>query len=589
SEGGLCTEFQAALPSWLSEIATVDERIEDVVWWLGWFRLDEGNVELPADLQLIGRVQSLFDFGAENLRATVRAHEAPTDGDCPPALDPAALRSLHRLRHLTLERVDDEVMGCLDSLPELRSLELTDKCGPMSEQAAAHLKSLHNIRSLSAMRQCLGDAGMAAIGSLTSLESLTLSGTTDADIAQLACLTRLRYLKLDGTAATDAGLAPLTTLTQLEEVELNGFRITGTGLSAFAGKPRLHRLSLFGCGLTDDGLSGLRELASLRELCLYYTPIAGPGLAHLARLRRLRCLDLSLTEIDDRGLDHLPDLARLEVLELVSTRITEASLRTINRLSTLRELLLVCTRVATLRDIDLSRLPNLMLVDVDSSWSGRDEMFRLREARPDMEFSRARCCQRLDLHRQFDWLLEEARERPESDNPIHVSVEGPDFGDREVAALCGLPRLDTLRLESTRVTDRGLTGIVEFDQLERVDLANTLVGDAVLLALSTLPRLKELDLSYSQVTPQGLRRLATFPALEAVGLDPSQFTPDVVADLKRIPALHRLFIYRDRSPWGKQYRGARDFDEFLDQLREDLPTIEVTLKEYCFPFHCVEF
>jgi Leucine-rich repeat (LRR) protein len=577
---------ETVLPKWLKY------KLHDLEFpkWAIWLLAvpHRATFDFPADQASLPVVQAVLDCRPENIVVTVLNQKQSDDGGESPAIDPAALCSLKRLQHLFLERTGDEVLACLDSLTDLRGLEFDDECGPISVDAAARFKRLNKLRTLRASRKCLGDAGIAAVSSLTHLEAMSLIDVCDADISQLANLTRLRFLDLSGNSISDAGLAPLAELTRLETLSLQSLQISGDGLEALKRLRRLRKLSLFGCGLTDDGLAGLRELESLRDLCLYYTPITGPGLVHLARLKSLSSLDLSTTEIRDSGLKNLPDLPRLEALHLIGTRVTQDSLETINRCSALRKLWLINTRATNLRALDLARLPDLTFIDYDGSWVDRSEMVRLWAIRPDMESSRA--CQRLDLHGQFEYLLNEARKRPsDDDKPIHVFVKGADFGNREVALLGGLSALNTLRLQSTRVNDDGLTGLTEFSRLQEIDLADSPICDAGLDPLSKLPHLKHLDLSYTEVTAHGIARLADFPALEVVGLDPSQVTVSSIADLRRIAALRRVIINRERAPWGKQYRNARDLDEFLVMLRDDLKGIEVSVKEYSSPWHCIEF
>lgn len=108
---------------------------------------------------------------------------------------------------------------------------------------------------------------------------LDLSGTpaTDADVALLKGLTRLRALNLNLTKITDAGLLHLMGMTHLEEL--------GLGLTAVG----------------DVGMARLKTLAKLQRMDLRRTKLTDVGLAHLKVLKELQVLDVDGTQVTDAG------------------------------------------------------------------------------------------------------------------------------------------------------------------------------------------------------------------------------------------------------------------------------------------------
>ncbi|HET6880575.1 MAG TPA: hypothetical protein VFI31_10495 [Pirellulales bacterium] len=571
-------DVQLDLPSWLQELLPDNDSVYRLAWWLARCRIGDVRCDLPVDANQIRLLRSFLEIDPDQARIELCSPSSADVSEAPPAFDPVALRSLTKLRHLTLERADEEVAACLDALHELRSLELDEECGALSE-AAVHLKGLRQLRFLSATHDCLGDAGIAAIATLRTLEDLSISGASDADLAPLAALKRLRYLTLRDGSVTDAGLAHLAACTQLEELDLSGCRITGTGLAALKRLRRLRRLDVDRSDLTDDGLAGIRCLSALRELYLRGTAVEGPGLAHLGGLSRLRVLDLSDTDLDDKGFAFLPQHPRLEELSVNFTRVSEKGISAVYRTPRLKELSLMHTRFASFRGFDLNRLPELQLLLFDGSRAPRENMILLLAARPELEFSRGwRSCGLFPP--RFPEQSAYARDRAAKDiRPVSLIVADIDMGDRELASMCGLPRLDAVCLQSTGVTDRGLAALLEFEDLTLVDLTKSPVGDAGLVYLAKLPRLTALDLSYTDVTPTGIARLAAFPALEQVTLDASQLTDEAMAGLEQIPKLKRLSINGDFGLWGKRYRAARRFDLFLEQLQAELPEVVVSAKD----------
>ncbi len=130
------------------------------------------------------------------------------------------------------------------------------------------------------------DEWLEQIGKLSRLEGLDLtlwSGLSDAKLARLERLARLKTLRLDGYWVTDAGLAHLRGLTRLEELDLNGCRVTDAGLRHLRGLTRLRTLNLDQTGVTDAGLEHLRGLKELRTLNLNCTDVTDEGAKKLQR------------------------------------------------------------------------------------------------------------------------------------------------------------------------------------------------------------------------------------------------------------------------------------------------------------------
>ena len=80
---------------------------------------------------------------------------------------------------------------------------------------------------------------------------------------------------------------------------------------------RLRRLRFSGgAHITDAGLQHIRKLSSLRELSLDGTGITGAGLVYLEGLGGLTSLNLSKTVVGDRDLEHLRGMKKLVFLDL---------------------------------------------------------------------------------------------------------------------------------------------------------------------------------------------------------------------------------------------------------------------------------
>lgn len=137
-----------------------------------------------------------------------------------------------------------------------------------------------------------------------------------------------------------------------------------------------------------------------------------------------------------------------------------------------------------------------------------------------------------------------------------VDLGGTEAGDREMAYLESLPKLEVVVLRDTHVTDAGLAylqplaslsyldlhgteitdaGLEEIGRLaalEDLDLSQTAVGDAGLAHLTSLPRLRSLDLTQTHVGDAGLPPLNRLRHLQWLGLGETEVTPAALAKLR---------------------------------------------------------
>ncbi|MGH7792729.1 MAG: hypothetical protein ACREOB_10505, partial [Thermodesulfobacteriota bacterium] len=100
----------------------------------------------------------------------------------------------------------------------------------------------------------------------------------DSDLVCLRELAELEWLWLSGSQITDAGLAYLTGMTKLKELSLTSTKISDAGLIHLQWLAELESLWLPGNQITDTGLAYLKSMTKVKELVLQATRISDSGL-----------------------------------------------------------------------------------------------------------------------------------------------------------------------------------------------------------------------------------------------------------------------------------------------------------------------
>lgn len=244
---------------------------------------------------------------------------------------------------------------------------------------------------------------------------------------------------------TDDGMASLPAFPNLTYLEIdNAERITDAGMAYLANLPRLVTFSIsWGTRITDTGFAYLASLPALANVSLKWAGITDNGVRSLHTLTGLTSLELrECTHLTGTGLESLKSLPNLTSLDLTgAAQLSNAGLQPLGAFKRLAKLTLShCTRLDRSSLVHLRDLGRLSYLDL--SW-----------------------------------------------------IDG--IGGNDIGALCSLPRLATLSLAHTGLTDTGLGH----------------VGD--------IPTLIYLDLSWcDSVTDQGLqhlRRLQNLAILNVIG------------------------------------------------------------------------
>ena len=107
---------------------------------------------------------------------------------------------------------------------------------------------------------------------------------------------------------------------------------------------------------------------------------------------------------------------------------------------------------------------------------------------------------------------------------VWLRLDGPQVNDETLAAAVRLPRLQTLHLYNTHVSEQGLAQLERLTSLRVLTLNTPEVGDELVARLSELPELRELEIFSALVTDNALEKLANCLSLQRVWFEDTDVT-----------------------------------------------------------------
>jgi hypothetical protein len=362
-------------------------------------------------------------------------------------------------------------------------------------------------------------------GDATELDVSGVRDIGDADLVAIGRLTRLERLDLSGTSITDAGIAHLHACEALRDVNL-AWTATGDGaLRALAGKPHLHTFRS-GNGVTDEGI------ALLHEWPVFKTWQGGPE--HIGLLDETPSPNLLWLRgpFTDRGLDRLRGLDGLFALNLDDARLA----LTAACLDSLRALPRLASLAVDAKDDwmpGIARLPALRFLIAQDTTAGDDAWVALARSRT-IEQIWGRRCHGLGT-RGFLALSQMPRLRG-------LSVSCRNVADEGIAALPDFPALRELM--PMDIPDAGYRHIGRCGELESLILMYCRdTTDAATGQITALSKLARYFNSYTTITDRTPEILSTMDALERITLDACHGLTDAgVARLARLPRLRELRV-----------------------------------------------
>jgi Leucine-rich repeat (LRR) protein len=224
-------------------------------------------------------------------------------------------------------RYGDDVVRQLAALPGLESIKGVSY---LSAEGMKVLAAFRNLRRLGIglkdrHQGYHGPTGLSHLGGLSALEELSFTGgeaLSEADLAGLESLSRLKVLSIMSSHLTDQSLASISKLERLEQLNLAGTRASRNGLNQLSGLKSLRGLDVQmwaevrPTNVTDELALDLSKLQGLKRLRLSGLALQEADAAFLANLRHLEGVTIDASSLPGTSLRYLRGLSELEYLSV---------------------------------------------------------------------------------------------------------------------------------------------------------------------------------------------------------------------------------------------------------------------------------
>ncbi len=249
---------------------------------------------------------------------------------------------------------------------------------------------------------------------------------------------------------------------------------------------------------TDLGcLSGWQLTSS--NMSLAGTPISGQGLKHLLNAH-LEGLDLSRTHLSPAGFEQLVQLKYLKRLSFDDSSITDEDVKKLIALPHLAQLHLNSCHKLTDRCIDsIVQMPALIRLDLNEDKFTAEAIGELYKNKTLESISLIRT-------RANDKTLSKlSRLKLLSYLQLNCCTEVTGRGLNDIAE--GLPHMEYLAIEGTKVTQKDLPAIGRFENLGTLNVSGLPISDDDVPNLCRLKHLRRLYIGGAKITDAGLTRL----------------------------------------------------------------------------------
>lgn len=371
-------------------------------------------------------------------------------------------------------------------------------------------------------------------------------------------LQQLQKLSLSSTSVSETGIGTILEGLELEELDLSRCAI-GDAVAAIARLNSLRSLALRESGISGDSLAHLASLHSLEFLDVSTNELQDEFLEPLRNLEELKTLVISRCNLTNAAGEHLQHLGSLETLDISHNAITNEFCDDLNPLESLEHLKIGGTDLHDRIVAILSKLTSLQSIDLTGTFIGRQAVDELQRQLPTCvikwdpsavrQIDRRVARNVLDCGGQVSILdrgalvvLSEGDLPGQEFQLTRIMLdEECDLDDLAIYLWPGLTRLDVIDAAGSRIQDQDLRWIGESAGLIRLSLNSTDISDAGLTSLRNLSRLKELDVRGTDIDGTGLKELAACP-LKRLSIGEHRSSAQDWSTLPRLEQLEELVL-----------------------------------------------
>ena len=429
---------------------------------------------------------------------------------------------------------------------------------PLDAESVRRLVTIPNLRQLTVPSAILGGS-FETLSSSRSLQDLDLTDfgykeTGDAGIAYIANMHSLRRLNLSALGLSDRGMREIALLANLEELDVRAnSRITDEGVSQLGSLRKLRAVAIDSLG--PRGLRALREGGRLERLQVgTYEDAESSAFSAFSSLRHL-------------GIDAIEGTPKTPLnmpSELVELQVSQSDVAKLN-LGSARSVVRVCVDVdVDVRPGDLRWLSSLPALQELTLRYGSEGGWRVVADLPSLrKLSLVGTCVPLALS---DEGIRSLGRMPRVES---LDIEVSQLTDAGLSAMCNFPNLRRLRLAQTpNLTSNGLTRIRDLKCLKAlaIDVPADGLGELPGRVLSPMIHMRGIeDLSFhGKLSDRDVKKLAAITSLKRLDLvDCYGYSASALTyALNSLPQLQLL------TAWVECQRGGEKTGERSERKRD---------------------
>ncbi|XP_068240515.1 uncharacterized protein [Palaemon carinicauda] len=380
-----------------------------------------------------------------------------------------------------------------------------------------------------------------ALDNLVNLRTCVLENTDITEIPRLYSLSKLEFLKIDGSRVTTIPTAAFRFMPNMKKVHIANSRLKEIHGNALEGLVYLKEVNFSNNVIDWIHPRAFRTLSTLEQLTLSGNNLADVTMAVLAArdLRALRIVDLSYNKITELAKGTFVDMPTVQVINLSYNHISRIEHGAFFRLSALNKLDLKGNRLNEFHADIFTESPTVEHLNIaHNNLTFLAEMIYIARALPNLrslDVSRNRLTSKsfenFGGHRKLEALklnhnnvgklskgmfkdLPSLRELYMSHNSIKSSYEGQvwnlpklrvldmahnDLEIVDVLLLEGVPQLSNLDLSFNMIANIGENAFTELSYLENLNMSFNSITKIPKNAFSELGELFELELSFNEL------------------------------------------------------------------------------------------